>query len=131
MRRRTALSLATSAALLVACGDDGDGGATDQAVTPAVAEDGTARIEVVMDDILFRPTAAEVPAGTTLVVDLVNEGGIAHDFVWVEQEQGSELVAPGEATTTEVGPFDAPARIICTVPGHEQAGMVFDVTLAD
>jgi nitrite reductase (NO-forming) len=129
MSKRSFALLAAAGLALAACGDDGDspGGGT---ATPAVGEDGRVEIDVVMGDIFYQPDSLEVPSGTTVVVNASNEGMIEHDFE-LEDGQGTGMVDPGESATAELGPFTEDTTAFCTVPGHQEAGMEFDIIVTD
>ena len=102
--------------------DAADGGAEAET---ADAEAVTVAVE--LGDMYFEPDVIEVPADTPVVFELVNEGGAQHDLA-IDGVGESPLVAPGESQVWEVdaipeGEHDA----ICTVPGHEGAGMTATV----
>jgi nitrite reductase (NO-forming) len=128
IRRLIALSVAGALAL-AACGDDDSPGPTDGAA-PVVGEDGTVEIDVVMGDIFYQPDAVEIPSGTTLIVHASNEGQIEHDFE-IDGYEGTGIVDPGEDATAEFEDLTESVEAYCTVPGHLEAGMVFDVTVTD
>jgi nitrite reductase (NO-forming) len=129
MNKHLMAMLAVLAIVAAACGN-GDA-PTDEPAEPAVGGDnGTVEIDVVMGDIFYQPDSVEIPAGTTLVVNANNEGAIEHDFE-LEDGQGTGMVQPGESATGEIGPFDESTVAFCTVPGHREAGMEFDITVTD
>ncbi|HSK53341.1 MAG TPA: multicopper oxidase domain-containing protein [Clostridia bacterium] len=111
---------------------DGTGGqvatATDAPAPPPgdpAAAGGT--IEIESFDMGFRPSEITVPAAGRYEVALANTGSIPHDVTFPGGEQAT---ADGGATATvEV---DVPAeglRFICSIPGHEQAGMVGTISV--
>jgi uncharacterized cupredoxin-like copper-binding protein len=142
--RRTLLGLAAVLALLlVACGggdstgdqaggDDhagdmsGDHAAQESVVEPV---EGAPEVTVITRDIEFEPTTLELTAGEPTNVTVVNEGQALHDFTL--EEAGVHVnVEPGESVTTAVT-VDEPGtyQAVCTVPGHEDAGMVVEITV--
>jgi nitrite reductase (NO-forming) len=117
------------ALVLAACnGDGGDSPAPGEAAQPATGEDDSVEIDVVAGDIFYQPEGVEIPAGTTLVVHLNNEGALEHDFT-TEDGQGTSVLQAGESETAEVGPFEESTTAFCTVPGHREAGMEFEITV--
>ena len=129
MRKHLVAVLTVLAAFTAACGTGG--APVDEPAEPAVGDDnGTVEIDVVMGDIFYQPTGAAVPAGSTVVVNANNEGAIEHDFE-LEDGQGLGMVQPGESTSGELGPFEESTLAYCTVPGHREAGMEFEITVTD
>jgi uncharacterized cupredoxin-like copper-binding protein len=103
------------------------------------------KVTVTMTEFGFEPNAIEVQAGVPVELTLVNDGAVEHDFV-VEiipvtdvSTEGMEMdhmsgdhaeydlhsaTAAGTTSTlrfivTEPGTY----QIICSVPGHKDAGM--------
>jgi len=116
---------------------NGDGASGGAGEAPAVAQPsggtGTgAASESVLAieafDLGFTPETIEVPAAGTYTVRFTNTGTILHDFSLPDgtkiEAQGGQT-AEGQVTIPAEG-----ARFICSVPGHEQAGMVGGVTVA-
>jgi nitrite reductase (NO-forming) len=132
MRLRTTALLTAGllAFALAGCGDDGDSPGPANGATPAVGENGTVEIDVVMGDMFYQPDSVEIPSGTTLIVNASNEGMVEHDFV-IDGEDGTGLVQPGESATAEFGPFTEDTTAYCTVPGHREAGMEFEIRVTD
>lgn len=126
-------ALVVLAVLLPACG----GGQTDdhgqdshgaaESVPEPVAD--AAEITVTAVDIDFRPAAIELDAAEPTNVTIVNEGETLHDFTLEEAGVHANVEAGQEITLglaiDEPGTYQA----VCTVPGHEEAGMVVDVTV--
>jgi nitrite reductase (NO-forming) len=127
MSTRITALLGVLALTLAACGG-GDAPGPEGEAQPAVGEDGTVEIDVVMADILYQPDGVEIPSGTTLVVHARNEGNLEHDF-HLEDGTGTGILAAGETATAEFGPFTASETAFCTVPGHREAGMEFEITV--
>jgi uncharacterized cupredoxin-like copper-binding protein len=100
-------------------------GASDAtaARTPAPAE----AVGVVLTEYQFTPNPIEARAGVT-TFRLMNEGRTAHDFTILSADghhrlAQSALIAPGTSasltTRLQVGSYP----VICTQPGHQEAGM--------
>jgi plastocyanin len=93
---------------------------TDQALPVA----GAPTIEVEATEFAFQPDRLVIDAGGTVNLTLVNRGGLVHDLSIPELDV--HLVAASEETTTtglevsEAGEYP----MVCTVPGHAEAGMI-------
>ncbi|HVM19429.1 MAG TPA: cupredoxin domain-containing protein [Egibacteraceae bacterium] len=132
---RTLVLLAAATLILAGCGgaagdvsaDGGHGGdhAGAESVHTPVAGADSATIRAV--DIDFEPDSLELQAGEPVNVTVVNEGRIVHDFTLEEADVHLD-VEPGESAQTSLT-IDEPGtyRAICTVTGHENAGMVVEV----
>jgi uncharacterized cupredoxin-like copper-binding protein len=149
MKRAIAL-VAASAAILTACGTDGD----DAAGAPG---DDQRTIEVAMTDMAFTPNDIDVAPGETVTFVFRNDGTVRHEAVFgdlAEQEAHhaemaemgdshdgmdmgsaphemtephSVIVEPGD-TVELVHTFEAAATMIgCHEPGHWEAGMKMDI----
>ena len=125
---------------LAACGGSDVAGGSDAADAPAdghgdhaapetVAEpvDGAPQVDVTAIDIDFEPATLQLDAGEPVNVTVTNDGDALHDFT-LEAAGVHVNVEPGASETTGVT-VDEPGtyQAICTVPGHEEAGMVIDV----
>jgi nitrite reductase (NO-forming) len=130
MSKRLFAVLAVTALALVACGDDEGDSPGGNGAAPVVGEDGTVEIDVVMGDIFYQPESVEIPSDATLVVHASNEGQIEHDFE-LEDGEGTGMVQPGETGEAELGPFSEDTVAFCTVPGHREAGMEFEINVTD
>lgn len=122
------IALIASLALLAAC--EGDSPGPEEEAQPATAENGSVEIDVIAGDIFYQPDGVEIPSGSTLVVNLSNEGALEHDFT-TDEHAGTSVLPAGESETAEVGPFEESTVAYCTVPGHREAGMEFDITVTD
>ncbi len=89
------------------------------------------RVPVVLSDFSFSPARVVVKVGQPVQVSVLNAGKVAHDWS-VQGLAGAEHVhaPPGQGasvvfTPTEVGTFE----VVCTEPGHAQAGMVGELVV--
>ncbi len=143
MQRRLVPTLIIAAVALAACASAGPatwtfapGGpdassaagpaASGGAAAPAGAVLGTLEVEAF--DSGFTPSQLTVDAPGRYAVTLTNTGQIPHDITFPGGEQAVAIAA--EAATVEV---DVPASglsFLCSVPGHEQAGMVGTIAVA-
>ncbi|NJN19124.1 MAG: multicopper oxidase domain-containing protein [Oscillochloris sp.] len=76
----------------------------------------------------FEPAQVMVAEPGRYAVRLINDGVIPHDIAFAD---GTKLVAgPGETVEGEVTVPAEGLSFICSIPGHEQAGMVGNLTVA-
>lgn len=120
--RNIAAALALAAALVLAAG--ACGGASGQ---PAGS------IKVAMNDFSFTPNDISAKAGSSTFY-LVNEGKSAHDLT-VQDASGktlfqSSLVQPGDTATLTVNLQAGTYPVICSQPGHADAGMKARLTIS-
>lgn len=91
----------------------------------------TRTVEVEARDMRFFPAEVTVPAGTRLVIDLVNtDDREVHDLVLAGGHGGAvgtARLAPGESATLDAGVITTDLDGWCSVVGHRQMGMVFTV----
>lgn len=81
--------------------------------------------DVRIERMRYIPDRIEVPRGSKLVVNLVNDGEKEHDLKIGEANSGR--LSPGEASTTYFGEFNKGTRGWCTIAGHKTMGMTFKV----
>lgn len=122
-------------ALLAACGGGsaaGGGHGGDHAAQSSVHEpvEGAPEVTVTATDIDYAPARLELTAGEPTNVTIVNEGETLHDFT-LDQADVHANVEPGESVTTSVT-IDEPGtyRAVCTVAGHEEAGMTIEIVVS-
>ena len=118
--------------LAIAVGVAGDPAAVGlgtSATDDSVAATGeVTEIEVEMRDMRFWPASVDVPAGNRLIITAVNTDDDVHDLV-LDTGDTTGRVAPGEAETIDVGVVGRSIDGWCSVAGHRQMGMVFDVNV--
>lgn len=81
--------------------------------------------DVRIERMRYIPDRIEVPRGTKLVVNLVNDGEKEHDLEIGEANSGR--LSPGETSTAYFGEFNKDTRGWCTIAGHKTMGMTFRV----
>ncbi len=84
----------------------------------------TTTVSVSAFEMGFKLSKAVVPRGT-VIFTVTNNGKVAHDFSFGSRGGGTVLLEPGESATLKVK-FLKPGNYtyICTVPGHQEAGMI-------
>ena len=101
--------------------------ASHEPAPPAAPAAAGGTLEITSFDLGFEPAQLSVPAPGRYEVALTNTGSIPHDVTFAGGETAS--ANGGETATVEV---DVPAEglaFICSIPGHEQAGMKGSVTV--
>jgi plastocyanin len=116
-----------AAALLAGAVVAGCGGGTAASGSGAGGGEGTATTVVGLDTMKFNPESIKAKVGTPLKITFRNAGVIAHDLVTEGGTQNAKLVNVASNKSQE-GTFLANKpgeyRIICSQPGHTEAGMV-------
>ncbi len=106
----------------------------------------TAELAMSMSEFSFSPASATVPAGAEVTLTVTNSGTIEHN--WVLLDAGYQASAPFDATDqayvvtetkvpageVQTFTFTAPSKagsyqIVCSVPGHLEAGMKATLTV--
>lgn len=130
------IAIATVLVSIVACGStprttpvaDVGTGTTAQQAAPAGQAAVLGTLEIHSVDMGFKPTALSVEQPGRYTIKLINDGVIPHDIVFPD---GTKVVAnAGETKTVDVDIPAAGLSFICSIPGHEQAGMKGMITVA-
>jgi uncharacterized cupredoxin-like copper-binding protein len=101
---------------------DGGGGGGGETTAAEVAQ------TVGMTEFAFDPSSFTVPEGAT--IEAVNDGQVAHNFTIRNENLTTGDVDPGSSATLSLaGLAPGTYEFYCTIPGHEQAGMVGEVTI--
>ncbi|EJL03963.1 MULTISPECIES: plastocyanin/azurin family copper-binding protein [Pseudomonas] len=100
---------------------------------PASAAKAGRSIDVVMEDMTFKPGAIEIKAGETVRFVLVNKGQLLHEFNLGDaaahaehQQEMLEMQQSGRLTPTAMKQDMAHGAMDHAAMGHGQAGMVHD-----
>ncbi len=126
--------LVMMAMVISACSGSGGGGGSK-----------TSTIDVTMADIKFDPSTWTVNAGSQVTVNIKNTGTVEHTWTVMKTPISGSYTAANQsdiyynsdkipAGTTKTVTFTAPSQpgnyqVICTVPGHFEAGMVGQLTV--
>jgi nitrite reductase (NO-forming) len=126
-----AVALVLSAGALIIVVASGSGGGAELASgtsAAAAASDAPTSVSVDLDDLVFRPASLEVATGGS--VEVVNAGAIPHDLVIEDHGVGTPILDTGESYTFDTTELDPGTyTVICTVPGHREAGMEGTLTV--
>ena len=85
--------------------------------------------KVVLKEMEVVPKAVEVPAGTPLTLNVVNQGQTMHNLALDGGPKTPDLKT-GQTATLEVGTVTKAMTGACSIPGHKEAGMTFEVRLS-
>jgi len=107
----------------------GTPGASPEASPSASPVAGEADVTVTMVDIAFEPNEFTIAADTDVVVFLLNDGALEHNFVIDELGVASETVPGGGSTTVTINAPAGTYEYYCSIPGHREAGMVGTLTV--
>lgn len=108
--------LGVSALVLSGCGGDDTPNAT-----PATT--------VSMGDFWYRPAEFTVPAGA--IVNIVNDGAVAHSWILKGAGVGTTAIAPGQSIIVDLrGIKPGIYTIFCDQAGHTEAGQTGTLTIA-
>lgn len=119
------LGIASTVLLLVACaGETGENPSRAAAGTPPIPENAV-EIDVELGDLWVKAERLAVPADTPVVLHVTNVGHMPHDLKL--DGQGTKILGRGQSETVTFGPLRESVRLVCTVPGHEAAGMTLDL----
>lgn len=83
------------------------------------------RVEVTAIGMRYTPSEVHLNAGDRLVVDLINGDTTTHDLVIGSAT--SARIGPGARTELDAGVIGTSATGYCSVAGHRQMGMTFEV----
>jgi len=99
--------------------------AADRAVNDALP-----RLDVTARDVRFQPADLTVRAGEWAVLELTNADPLVHDWMIEEIPNMDAVARPGQTATLRFV-LDTPGEyaVICSVPGHAEAGMVGTLTV--
>jgi nitrite reductase (NO-forming) len=136
VRPRHRLLISTAVALVIAFGALAAfalAGGFDKTTTESVPGGGTKVVRVALVDATVgfdvTPDVVVVDPGTHLILDVVNDGDEVHDLAVDGGSSRTRMLDPGESQQLDLGRVSADIRTLCTLSGHELAGMSLDVQL--
>ncbi|MPZ73087.1 MAG: hypothetical protein GEU74_07620 [Nitriliruptorales bacterium] len=92
----------------------------------ASARPATVQMTVSMTEFAFRADVARMPPGAEVTIEATNDGLVPHDIL--AGTVASRRLSIGESDTITVqAPTSGAMTFICTVPGHEPAGMTMTI----
>jgi nitrite reductase (NO-forming) len=97
--------------------------------SPAASPAAGAAFDVHAVDIAFEPKEFTIPADTDVVVTVINDGALQHDFNIDELGIKSDLLNSGETDTVTINAAAGTYEYYCSVTGHREAGMVGTLTV--
>ncbi|MFP8939989.1 multicopper oxidase domain-containing protein [Streptomyces fenghuangensis] len=121
--------LLTVLAVLVA-GTPGGGAGTADGRGAGTAAFGTRTVRVELRGMRVSPATVEVPSGTRLVLEVVNEDAMRHDLR-VEDGPATPMLDRGGSARLDVGTVTADRAAWCTVAGHRAAGMSMRIAVRE
>jgi nitrite reductase (NO-forming) len=114
------LALAVGLIAVVASGDGDDA---------ATGSGGVQTVDVALTEFSVDPATIDVAPGTEVIVNVTNEGAMAHDLK-VNGEDGTEMLEPGASVEgVSLGTITETTQAWCTVPGHRDAGMEMTINV--
>lgn len=102
----------------------GRGGGPD--ATASVPSGGTQTVAVQLADMRISPSVLTVPAGTHVILQVINADTVRHDL-HIDGGPETPLLAEGETARLDLGSVQASLAGWCTVPGHKAAGMTMAI----
>lgn len=91
----------------------------------------TLQVTLVAEDIMWSMNDIDAKVNQPIELTLRNDGALDHDFV-IEELGIDVLLHPGDV---QIVPFtvDHPGSVkyICSIPGHEEAGMVGEIVVTE
>ncbi|WP_433497591.1 multicopper oxidase domain-containing protein [Sphaerimonospora sp. CA-214678] len=84
-------------------------------------------VDIELGDLFIKPSSITVPAGSPVVVHVVNNGNMQHSLSLEGREE--PLLDPGKSTTLNWGPFTESTQAWCQVAGHKEAGMLLTINV--
>lgn len=96
---------------------------------PVTASTANAPIEVTLSEFAITPASLTASAGNVKLT-VTNGGAQIHDLSVVELNKKTPNLDPGKTGSLDLGDVKPGVyKVICTIPGHEAAGMVATLTV--
>lgn len=96
---------------------------------PVAVKPQTTAVTGTASEMKFTLSQTTVPRGT-VIFTVKNSGVLPHDFSFGSAGGGTPMLEPGQSATLTVQ-FPKPGKYtyICTVEGHQEAGMIGTITV--
>lgn len=98
------------------------------AVAVPAAQAAPVTLDVELGDMYIKPSNVTVPAGADITVHVTNKGNQQHTLAL--QGASTPLIDAGASTTLHWGKLSQSTQAWCIVPGHKDAGMLMNITVA-
>ena len=89
----------------------------------------TPEITVILTEFTYEPSRIVIGRNQKTLLKLENKGAEDHALLVQQINVKSPTVSPGKTVTLEVTAPRGPLKIVCTIPGHEAAGMVGELAV--
>lgn len=97
----------------------------------ADATGGPHEIDVTLTEFAISPDEPAAPSGGPVSFTVTNAGAAEHDFT-IDGVAGTETLAAGDTATLKVDALEPGTYpVLCTLAGHDTAGMVASLTVTD
>ncbi len=93
--------------------------------TPTPTE---SHVEIILKEFTLEPDLTTINTGV-VIFEVKNDGFIEHNFIIEGIDEKIELIFPQESETLELELLPGEYKLVCTLPGHEEAGMVSEITV--
>ncbi len=91
----------------------------------------TQKVTLIAEDIMWSMDEINVKVNQPLEITLINQGALDHDFT-IEELGVDVLLSPGDQQVVNVTIDHAGTiRYICSIPGHEEAGMWGNIVVSE
>jgi nitrite reductase (NO-forming) len=85
--------------------------------------------KLVLKEMEVVPKVVEVPVGTPVTLEVVNQGQTTHNLSLDGGPKTPDL-KPGQKATLDAGTVSRSMTGACSIPGHKEAGMTFEVRVS-
>lgn len=99
----------------------------DKSSVKSDAPPSTKTVDIELGEFYVKPAKLEVDPNTTLILNVVNKGKIVHDLK--VGNVATPMLKPGGKAQINTGAINETTKGICTVAGHEAAGMKMDIVV--
>lgn len=122
---RLSVLLLVTMLLVAACG--GGGGGPQGGATPPPG--GVSTVSVTETEFKFDPKAMTAKAGQ-VTFQIKNSGSVEHNFVVEGSSIKVEGIQPGQTKNVSSTLAAGSYKVLCTIPGHQEAGMTGTLTVS-